>query len=71
MRKVRTYTKEIIRQALGLLEKGDKTLSRVANSLEIPSSTLLQWKQKLDKTGMITLEGKETGLSPLNRILLF
>jgi len=60
MRKNRTYTKEFKRQALGLLEKGGNTLSGIANSLGIPSTTLLQWKKQKAKGGDQVFNGKET-----------
>jgi transposase-like protein len=63
MRKNRTYTKEFKRQALNLVQRGDKSLKSIAESLGIPSSTLLQWKINTNKQGNDIYTGEET-ISP-------
>ncbi len=45
-RVTRTYNNSFIREAINLVESGDRSLNAIADSLGIPNSTLRQWHQK-------------------------
>jgi len=49
MRHKRIYDNQFIQEAINLVEKKDRNIGSVANSLGIPSTTLRQWVKKHNK----------------------
>ena len=55
----RNYTDEFIREAVELVEKSDKSMTQVAKSLGVPTSTLRQWIGPMKKDGKRTYQRKD------------
>ena len=58
MTKRNTFTKEFKREAVRLLEKGDKPGAQLARELGIKRNQLYKWKEEIDSYGQQAFPGQ-------------
>jgi len=54
----RTFSPDFKREAVKLLERGEKEAAQIARELGIPRNRLYKWKEQLDKHGAEAFPGK-------------
>ena len=54
----RTFSPDFKREAVKLLERGEKEAAQIARELGIPRNRLYKWKEQLDKHGSEAFPGK-------------
>lgn len=54
----RTFSPEFKREAVAMMERGDKESAQLARELGIPRNRLYKWKQQLDDYGANAFPGR-------------
>jgi transposase len=63
----KTYSAEFKREAVRLLEQGDKEASQLARELGVARNRLYKWKDEIDQHGAAAFPGKGKRNSQQNR----
>ena len=66
--KRRTFTPEFKREAVRLLELGERPPSDIARELGIPRNKLYRWKEELDGKGEIAFPGRGNNRSTKDKL---
>lgn len=68
--KRRTFTPEFKREAVRLLERGEKPSSDIARELGIPRNKLYRWKEELESKGEIAFPGRGNNRTTKDKLSL-